>query len=175
MSAAVAALFTCRSGPYAALGCEVFDLARDARTFALDRPAIAHPPCRAWGRLRHLSKPRADERDLALFAVWAVRVCGGIVEHPAASKLWQFMGIRAGVTDQFGGLLTFVHQDAYGHRAPKPTGLYMVRCRVQMPPALYTPGAGRVERMCRQERERTPAPFAVELVRAALEAAHVLR
>lgn len=167
----VAALFTCRSGPYASLGCDVFDLARDARTFRLDRPVVAHPPCRAWGRLRHFSKPREDERDLALWAIWVVRVCGGVVEHPAASRLWQFVGLRAGVRDQFGGLLTFVHQDGYGHRAPKPTGLYCVGCRVELPPALYVPGSGRVERMGRQERERTPVPFARALVAAALEAA----
>jgi hypothetical protein len=168
----VAALFCCRSGPYAALGCEVFDLARDARTFALDRPAVAHPPCRAWGRLRHLAKPRDDERDLALFAVWAVRHCGGIVEHPADSKLWPFLGLRAGVRDEFGGLLVVVDQSAYGHRAQKRTGLYCVGC---LPELRLDWGnlavSGRVEFMGRQERERTPEPFARVLVEAARWAA----
>lgn len=163
----VAALFCCASGPYAALGADVYDLARDARSFGLDRPVVAHPPCRSWGNLRHMAKPRPDERDLAIWAIWTVRICGGVVEHPWRSGLWSFMGIRPGVRDEFGGLLVFVHQDGYGHRAPKPTGLYCVRCEVEPPPLLYPAGEGRIERMCRAERERTPYPLAEVLMRAA--------
>lgn len=168
----VAALFTCRSGPYAALGCEVFDLARDARTFALDRPIVAHPPCRAWGKLRHFAKPREDERDLALFAMWAARHCGGIVEHPAASRLWSWFGLRPGVRDEFGGLLVVVDQSAYGHAAQKRTGFYCVGCELPIRVDWGGVLARRVvERMCRAERERTP----VELARVLVEAAGAAR
>lgn len=165
----VAALFCCPSGPYAALGCDVFDLARDARTFDLSRPVVAHPPCRSWSRLAHFAKPRADERDLAIWAIWAVRHCGGVLEHPYASKLWRFFGVEFGKRDAFGGVLIPVQQQAFGHRAPKWTGLYCVRCEVR--PAIVWGGSGGfvpVERMGRAERERTPVELARVLVDAAM-------
>ncbi|MWL55341.1 hypothetical protein GQL84_23735, partial [Escherichia coli] len=59
--------------------CDVFDIERDARTFAGGMPVVAHPPCRAWGRLRKFAKPRPDEKALALFAVAQVRAFGGVL------------------------------------------------------------------------------------------------
>lgn len=163
----VAALFACRSGPYSALGCDVYDIDRDARTFDLACPVVAHPPCRGWGNLRHMAKPRADERDLAIWAMWVVRHCGGVLEHPMRSALWAFFGLRPGVRDAFGGLLVPVDQSGYGHRAQKRTGLYVVRCELA-PPIFCPPPATTVERMCRQERERTPLELARVLVEAVL-------
>lgn len=51
---------------------DVFDIKRDARSFDGAAPVIAHPPCRAWGRLSHLAKPRHDEMSLAH---WLVELC----------------------------------------------------------------------------------------------------
>lgn len=167
----VAALFACASGPYGALGCDVYDVTRDARTFDLAAPVVAHPPCRGWGRLRHWAKPRADERDLAIWAVWVARHCGGVVEHPAASRLWAFFGLRPGRRDEWGGILVGVYQDAFGHRAPKATMLYCVRTPLPEPRVMYAAGVGRVERMGRAERERTPVELARELVACARGAA----
>ena len=56
-------------------------------------PCVAHPPCRGWGRLKHLSKVSQSELDLAVFAVGCVRRNGGILEHPAGSSLWRFLGL----------------------------------------------------------------------------------
>jgi hypothetical protein len=145
----------------------VFDLARDARTFDLSCPVVAHPPCRAWGKLAHFAKARADERDLALFASWAVRHCGGVLEHPITSKLWAWLGVRPGVRDEFGGLLVPVKQSSFGHRAEKLTGLYYVRCAPIFSLALDVPAVTTVERMCRAERERTPLELAQALVASA--------
>lgn len=62
----VAALYVRRDSPYKALpDVECYDVDRDARSYAGPWPVVAHPPCRAWGRLRHMAKPRVDERDLA--------------------------------------------------------------------------------------------------------------
>lgn len=161
-----AALFCRRDTPYAALGCDVWDAERDARRFPLDRPVIAHPPCRAWANFRHLAKPREDERDLAVFAMWAVRHCGGVLEHPVLSGLWEFFRVRPGVRDEWGGLLVVIDQSAYGHRAQKRTGLYCVGCL----PTVRLDWGGLsavrpVEQMGRAERERTPVELAAELVR----------
>lgn len=165
----VAVLFTQRRSVYGALGVDLFDAERDARTFDLSRPVVAHPPCRGWGKLAHFAKVRPDERDLAVWAMWVVRHCGGVLEHPATSRLWSWFGLRPGVTDEFGGRLVVVDQRWFGHRAEKRTGLYLVRCEIsELPFELARgPGGVTVERMCRQERERTPGPLARALVVAA--------
>jgi hypothetical protein len=127
----VAALYIDPRGPYPKL-CDwtrpaspnnarvhCWDAARDARTYAGPHPVVAHPPCKHWGRLRHLAHgtcsrcgwtgrtdalreergvllcPRfgcacvvLSDRDCAPRAVEQVRAYGGVLEHPAGSKLW---------------------------------------------------------------------------------------
>lgn len=167
----VPVLFTRSSGsPYHALGCDCYDAHRNALTWRGGRPAIYHPPCRSWGKLSHMAKPRQGERELALWAMEKVRRFGGVLEHPISSRLWAESGCLGwGVRDDFGGVLVPVAQSAFGHRAPKFTGLYMVLPSI---PAVPEPGqtSTTVERMCRAERERTPFPLArwlVDLVVAA--------
>ncbi|WP_202122885.1 hypothetical protein, partial [Escherichia coli] len=76
----IAVLFARVDSNYKAMPeCDVFDIERDARTFAGGMPVVAHPPCRAWGRLRKFAKPRPDEKALALFAVAQVRAFGGVL------------------------------------------------------------------------------------------------
>lgn len=169
----VAALFVQSDSHYRELGCDCFDIERDARTYAGPAPVVAHPPCRAWGRLRHMAKPRADERELAWFAVATVRAFGGVLEHPSASQLFEHLP-RPGERDAAGGWVLPVLQSWWGHRAPKRSLLYV--CGVgprdipAMPFELGEP-AGRVERMGRKERERTPAAFASWRVDLAARAA----
>jgi len=54
---------------------DVYDLERDARTFTGGRVVIAHPPCRAWGRLRTLPEREATPEP---FALWLLEVCNQI-------------------------------------------------------------------------------------------------
>ena len=68
---------------------DVYDMNRDARTFCKKMPVIAHPPCRAWGMLSHMANPREGEKQLAYLALAQVRLNGGILEHPAGSRLWK--------------------------------------------------------------------------------------
>src|SRR3972149_3930233 len=98
-------LFARRDSDYKLMDCDVWDIDRDARNYTGNAPVIAHPPCRAWGRLRHFAKPRPDEKDLALFAVATVRRCGGVLEHPASSTLWQAadLPLPGYPADRFGG------------------------------------------------------------------------
>ena len=123
----VAVLFARRDSVYKTIpGCDVWDFDRDATLWPGGAPVIAHPPCRAWGRLRHFANPRPGERDLALWAVGAVRRYGGVLEHPVATKLWPEAGLPVpGNRDNFGGWTLPVYQHWFGHRAQKATLLYI--------------------------------------------------
>jgi hypothetical protein len=114
-------------------GVEVYDMERDARTYDGPWPVVAHPPCRAWGRLRTFANPRPDERNLARLAVALVREFGGVLEHPAASKLWPAQRLPApgAGRDGFGGWTLGITQHWWGHRATKCTLLYIVGCGPQ--------------------------------------------
>ncbi len=124
----VAALYIDPRGPYPALCREVYDEARDARNYWGPLPVVAHPPCGPWGRLRHLS---TKQDPLAgLVAVTAVRLYGGVLEHPAHSKLWEARNLpRPGDSpDAWGGYTLEVCQVDWGHVARKRTWLYVVGC-----------------------------------------------
>lgn len=133
----IAVLFARADSNYKQLPeCDVWDAERDARKWPGGCPVVAHPPCRAWGRLRHFAKPRPDEKDLARFAVAMVRRFGGVLEHPESSQLWPDQGLPPpGERDEFGGWTLPVHQFWWGHRAQKKTMLYVVGCEPkEIPP-----------------------------------------
>jgi hypothetical protein len=161
----VPVLFTRSSGSsYRLLGCDCFDARRDALSWQGGRPAIYHPPCRSWAQLAHFSKPLPGERELALWAMRMVRKFGGVLEHPIASRLWSESDCLSwGVRDQFGGVLVPIAQSAFGHRARKFTGLYMVLSSIPPVPEPL-PATTTVENMGLSEREATPLPLARWLV-----------
>lgn len=185
----VAVLFARADSIYKTLpGCDVYDIDRDARTFPGGMPVIAHPPCRAWASLRHHAKPRDGEKDLAHFAISAVRANGGVLEHPWLSTLWDAAGLPApGYTDEWGGWTLPIDQNWFGHRARKRTRLYIVgvppRQIPEMPivlgEATHTVGlwSGRDRARCRPsiakwEYEHTPQVLAEWLVELARRAAN---
>lgn len=133
-AAPIAVLFARADSVYKRLpGCDVWDIDRDARQWPGGAPVVAHPPCRAWGQLRHFAKPRPDERALAPWAVDQVRRWGGVLEHPRGSQLWPTLGLPApgAGPDAHGGWTLGISQHWWGHRAEKLTLLYIVGCRPQ--------------------------------------------
>ena len=89
MKPTVTVLFAREDSHYKGLeAVEVYDIHRDARTWRGGSAIIAHPPCRAWGKLRAFALPRPDEKALAVWAVDQVRAWGGVLEHPSESTLW---------------------------------------------------------------------------------------
>lgn len=134
----VSILFARQDSIYKALpGCDVWDIDRDARTFDGPGPVVAHPPCRAWGRLRAFANPRPDERNLGRLAVALVREFGGVLEHPAGSTLWAAQKMPLpGRRDQFGGWTLQAPQKWWGHKAEKETWFYVVGCEPGDIPAL---------------------------------------
>lgn len=125
----VAVLFARDDSYYHTLSAvDVYTASRDARSFLGGAPVVAHPPCRAWGRLRALARPRHDEKDLARWAVSQIRREGGVLEHPAASTLWydQRLPPPGGLPDEYGGYSIVIDQCDFGHPARKRTWLYIV-------------------------------------------------
>lgn len=172
MKAQIAVLYARSDSCYFDLAQEVFDISRDARTYFGQLPVIAHPPCRSWGRLRHLAKPRPDEKALALHALEQVRRCGGVLEHPMGSSLWEHSQLpRPGCTpDAFGGYTILIDQGWFGHPAPKPTYLYIVGILRHLLPVLPVQlhrAGGRTLDLSPAEREKTPTNLADWLVRVA--------
>lgn len=178
----VAVLFARADSHYKSIpGCDVWDIERDARKWPGGAPVVAHPPCRAWGRLRQFAKPRPDEKQLAIDAVARVRQFGGVLEHPAESTLWLKCGLpRPGeFSDEFGGYAIEVEQFHFGHRAEKATWFYIVGCPLSaLPPIPHRPGRAthcirptkaypRLPSVTKAEREHTPPALAAWLVELA--------
>ncbi len=182
----VAALYVDARGPYATLpGVDAWDLARDARTYAGPHAVVAHPPCGAWSQHRRIY--RGTDADCGPRAVAQVRAFGGVLEHPAGSKLWDTCGLPLPryPADAYGGYTIEVQQVDWGHVARKRTWLYLVRVpRTAVTPPPY-PGrapthwcsgrrqggkAGKATvppgiKVCSaQQRNRTPPLFAAWLV-----------
>ena len=125
----VAALYVDPKGPYMDMeGVDPWTLERDARLYEGPHPVVAHPPCADWSRLRGMAKHVEGRKGCAPRAVEQVRAFGGVLEHPAFSHLWHHMGMpRPGeFADEWGGWSLAVEQVSWGHRARKPTWLYIV-------------------------------------------------
>lgn len=133
----IAALFVELRGVYSGRDdVDVWDVTRDARTYAGPHPVGAHPPCTRWCRLAGLVEARwghrrGDDGRCFAAALAAVRRWGGVLEHPAWSAAWAAHGLghprpRGGWTaaDFVGGWTCHVEQWRYGHVAKKATWLY---------------------------------------------------
>lgn len=122
----VAALYIDPRGPYPKLpDVDCWDETRDARLYDGLHAVVAHPPCGPWGNLRHLYK--GSQQDCGPRAVAQVRRWGGVLEHPAGSKLWDACQAHPWEwRDAYGGTTRLVYQCEWGHVARKPTWLYCV-------------------------------------------------
>lgn len=175
----VAVLFARRDSIYKRLPCTmVFDIDRDARTYIGDLPIIAHPPCRAWGRLHTFANPRPDEKALAPWAVSQVLKWGGVLEHPAHSSLWSHCGLPLpGQPPTAAGTWSLsIDQHWFGHRARKRTWLLIHGITPRQLPAyplrwelpthvISTSRRARHRLECsKSEREHTPELFARWLI-----------
>lgn len=129
-------LFTQKKSNYHKLKCLCFGKKEDALNFKKTYPAIYHPPCRSWSRLRGLSKRLPVEHWFALWSLIRVRRYGGILEHPASSLLFNKYIIRPGAGyDEWGGFSVCVDLHWWGFPAVKRTYLYFVGLSIdQLPP-----------------------------------------
>tara|TARA_Y100000310_G_scaffold167534_1_gene167308 strand:+ start:1202 stop:1816 length:615 start_codon:yes stop_codon:yes gene_type:complete len=133
-----AALYVETDGCYFGLpGVDPWDERRDARLYEGPHPVIAHPPCQRWGRFWHGStaKPHqykmGDDKGCFASALHAVRIFGGVLEHPKDSHAWRWFGLNRPPTgggwvkaDELSGWTCCVEQGHYGHMSRKATWLY---------------------------------------------------
>jgi hypothetical protein len=129
MRMTVAALYVDDAGPYMEMdGVDAWTASRDARGYQGPHPVVAHPPCADWSRLSGMAKHVPGRREIAPLAVSQVRTHGGVLEHPAWSKLWRELALPmpGELPDAWGGWSIEVNQVAWGHLANKPTWLYFV-------------------------------------------------
>ena len=149
---------------------DVYDEERDALTFRGGMPIIAHPPCRLWSRLRHMSTAAIAERQFAIHAINVARSHGGIVEHPASSSLWKFPGMpKRGQRDAQGGWIMTIDQGAFGHQCQKRTSLYMFGIQPEQLPAfsIWSNHTRTVQSQHSGNRNSTPEPMARWLIECA--------
>jgi hypothetical protein len=61
---------------------------------------------------------------------------GGVLEHPAASRLWPTLNLpKPGNVDEYGGFSICIDQFWFGHKAAKKTLLYICGCKERdLPP-----------------------------------------
>ena len=189
----ISVLFSRTDSIYKTLGVDVWDAERDATNWPGGNPIIAHPPCRAWGRMRQFAKPADGEKELALWAVDQVRKFGGVLEHPERSTLWNDKPLpkpdknNIKTFDEFGGFTIVVDQHWFGHRAQKRTWLYICGCTPsdipQIPLKLGaathcirpTKSYPRLPSVTKTEREATPVGFAKFLIEIARNCSFELR
>lgn len=181
----VVALYVDPRGPYPELVAEWYDEKRNALTYLGTKPVIAHPPCGPWSNISHLHKS-ANELAFAPHALAIVQRCGGVLEHPKGSMLFDACDLpKPDASDAFGFTIEVAQCD-WGHPARKRTWLYIVGLQRPIPPMppprepTHWASGGRTRssrqgspvppgiKVCSaQQRRRTPPAFASWLVELA--------
>jgi hypothetical protein len=117
---------------------DAYDADRNALEFKGGTPCVCHPPCRKWGILAHMAtSAKRGEKWLAVWSVVQVRLNGGILEHPATSRLFKkYLPDTSDGVDTYGGFTIEVDQFDFGHVAHKRTKLYICGISKDQLPAL---------------------------------------
>lgn len=151
----IAALYVETDGCYFGMkDVDPWDLVRDARLYAGPWPVVAHPPCQRWGRFWHGSTRKPHQYELGAdggcfaAALQSVMRYGGVLEHPAHSKAWDYFGLskppQSGgwVAGRNGTACCYVEQGFYGHVSRKPT--WLCAAKVSFPELRWGRGAQRI-------------------------------
>lgn len=162
----IAALYVRHDTVYRSLGLDCWDRPRDAKLYDGPGAVVAHPPCGPYGT--HAATCYQDP-TCAPRAVEQVRAYGGCLEHPKFSTLWKLplqLPYPGFGVDPWVGFTIQLDQCRFGHRALKPTWVYVVGIDPKDVPELppWRAPVRSLVGMCEKEREATPPAFARYLV-----------
>lgn len=131
-------LFCDNDSIYKQLDCNVYDINRDALTCNSSLACVYHPPCRSWGRLRHFSGFHPGEHLLSVWSILRIWKYGGILEHPAGSKLWNLLSLPlpGKSYDLHKGFSVSINQSWFGHKCTKNTWLYICGINISELPSM---------------------------------------
>jgi len=178
----VAVLFCEKKSIYKKLhGTDCYDVNRDAMTFTGSIPVIAHPPCRLFSKLYKFSTAPKKEKKYSFFSIKIIRKNGGVLEHPAGSRLWieARLPIANGDYDKYGGFTIKIDQFLFGHKARKSTLLYICGIKKSDIPVMdfkigypeYVVGTtskkSNKKELSKKMRMQTPLKFALWLLKIA--------
>ena len=169
----VAVLCVARNSIYKQLsGLECYDIDRDVRTFCGGMPVVAHPPCRAWSAYcAHQAKPEPGEKELGPMCVEWLKQYGGVLEHPAHSRLWNHCDLpKPGEPARDGLWSIAVQQSWWGDSRTKNTWLLLSgvsRVSVPMAPHNAEGDRRRWQVMSKHQRAASVPAFARWLIEVA--------
>jgi len=152
--------------------CECYDIDRDMRTFDKSCPIVAHPPCGAWSAFcSHQSNASFQEKQLAPLCVDILKECGGVLEHPAHSKLWKYCDLpKPGQPPKDGLWSIEVKQAWWGDCRSKNTWLLLHKITdFYIPIRFHDPKQDTEQwnKLSKSQRAATPKEFAIWLVNLA--------
>ena len=139
---------------------------------------IAHPPCRHWSAFtaqQALQDGKEAEMALAIWAVDQLREWGGVLEHPAHSRLWDRLGLPMPGSRSGDLAAVEVWQAWWGYPLRKRTWLLFSKvdpAGLEYPFRLDGGNNRRKQQlMSRNQRKATCEPFARWLVDAVKQTA----
>ena len=187
----VTVLFVMADSLYKSMGCDCYDMERNAMNYTGNNPVVAHPPCQLWGKMAAINHKRwggdhnkpGNDGGTFQFALDTVNRVGGVLEHPAETYAWAAHRLprpTSGWTRWGQGWVCEVWQSAYGHRANKRTWLYCsgtaspLHPRWERPTGTHQVGfydqrgkAANKPKLSKREANATPPAFAHYLLELA--------
>lgn len=173
----IAVLCCARNSVYKSMdGVDCYDIDRDCRTFPGGMPIVGHPPCRSWSAYcAHQAKPLPGEKELGPWCVEQLRKWGGVLEHPAHSRLFTTCGLPMPGQKIGREQTIYVEQAQWGDTRQKKTWLcfFGIDQIPELPPRVERDTTGdrrRWQLMSKNQRSATIPAFAEWLIEAARRA-----
>jgi hypothetical protein len=132
-----------------------FSSAEDALTYKGCFPVICHPPCAMFSKNRLFSKYNESSILLARHCYDMVNLYGGILEQPAYSIMFDYLGIKPTYS---------LDQNWFGYRARKKTWLYLKNVSLDKHPLSFDAITHNVTKTTSTMRARQPKQFCKYLI-----------
>lgn len=136
---------------------DLWDIKRNAYNYNGTNKIIGHPPCQQWSKLKGLAKENKLEKELGLFVWEKVQQYGGIIEHPAGTSLFKYVGANP-------KQIIKVNQNWWGFKAKKETLLYFNQVELLPTPLNFNAIEKKIEGMNARMRSRMTIEFCEYLI-----------